>query len=87
MSKPISRGTLKEERSTRNIVNNYQRLTGSLDKIIVSQPFFINCYAVYDKLLARLLNRKKYRSLLDVGCGSGVQTVVLAAHTLPLFVE
>jgi len=64
----------------KNVVNHYQRLSDLYQQIIVSQPFFINCYALYDKLLDKLLKGKKYSSLLDVGCGSGVQTVVLASH-------
>lgn len=64
----------------RNVVDHYHRLSDLYQAIIVSQPFFINCYALYDKLLDKLLKGKKYGSLLDVGCGSGVQTVVLSAH-------
>lgn len=63
-----------------NVVSHYQRLSDLYQNIIVSQPFFINCYALYDKLLDKLLRGKRYESLLDVGCGSGVQTVVLAGH-------
>ncbi|MBI1821786.1 MAG: class I SAM-dependent methyltransferase [Nitrospirae bacterium] len=64
----------------KNVVNNYQRLSDLYSQIIVSQPFFINCYALYDKLLDKILKGKKFGTLLDVGCGGGVQTVVLAAH-------
>jgi ubiquinone/menaquinone biosynthesis C-methylase UbiE len=64
----------------KNVVSHYQRLSDLYQQIIVSQPFFINCYALYDKLLDKLLKGKRYGSLLDVGCGSGVQTVVLAGH-------
>ncbi|MHB8482345.1 MAG: class I SAM-dependent methyltransferase, partial [Nitrospiria bacterium] len=67
-------------KDVRNVANHYQRLSDLYQKIIVSQPFFINCYALYDKLLDKLLKGKKYGSLLDVGCGSGVQTAVLAGH-------
>jgi len=48
--------------------------------MIVRQPFFINCYALYDKLLDRFLKGRKFENILDVGCGGGVQTVVLAQH-------
>ncbi|MBI1819388.1 MAG: hypothetical protein HYR81_03575, partial [Nitrospirae bacterium] len=64
----------------KNVVSHYQRLSDLYQQIIVSQPFFINCYALYDKLLDKILKGKKFGTLLDVGCGGGVQTVVLSAH-------
>ncbi len=64
----------------KNVVSHYQRLSDLYQQIIISQPFFINCYALYDKLLEKILKGKKFGTLLDVGCGGGVQTVVLSAH-------
>ncbi|MBI1824733.1 MAG: class I SAM-dependent methyltransferase [Nitrospirae bacterium] len=66
--------------AVKNVVSHYQRLSDLYQQIIVNQPFFINCYALYDKLLDKLLGGHQYTSLLDVGCGSGVQTVVMAGH-------
>ena len=62
------------------MIDNYQRINDDLDSFMLTQPFFINAYALYDKLLDRLLKGKKYGKLLDIGCGSGIQTVVMAAH-------
>jgi ubiquinone/menaquinone biosynthesis C-methylase UbiE len=58
----------------------YKRLTDDYDRIIERQPFFINAYALYDKLLNRILGRRRYHRILDVGCGNGAQTVRLARH-------
>jgi ubiquinone/menaquinone biosynthesis C-methylase UbiE len=72
--------SLGSTRQIRNVTGNYQRLSDLYQDLIVRQPFFINCYALYDKLLDKLLKGKRYGKILDVGCGSGIQTVVLAGH-------
>ncbi|MBI3609869.1 MAG: class I SAM-dependent methyltransferase [Nitrospirae bacterium] len=58
----------------------YKRLTEDYDRIIERQPFFINAYALYDKLLHRILDGHRYGMILDVGCGNAAQTVRLARH-------
>ena len=66
--------------ATQVVVSTYKRLSTDYDQIIAQQPFFINCYALYDKLLNRLLTGRRFDEILDVGCGPGVQTVRLAQH-------
>lgn len=56
----------------------YKRLTEDYDRIIEQQPFFINAYALYDKLLQEILEGRRYHRILDVGCGNAAQTVRLA---------
>jgi len=58
----------------------YKRLTEDYDRIIERQPFFINAYRLYDKLLHQILDGKQYKKILDVGCGNAAQTVRLARH-------
>jgi ubiquinone/menaquinone biosynthesis C-methylase UbiE len=58
----------------------YKRLTEDYDRIIERQPFFINAYALYDKLLHEILDGRRYEKILDVGCGNAAQTVRLARH-------
>ena len=66
--------------SDERVASAYKRLTEEYDQVIQQQPFFINAYALYDKLLNRILKGRRYRKILDVGCGSGAQTVRLACH-------
>ena len=67
------------------VVLAYKRLTEDYDRVIEQQPFFINAYALYDKLLKRILKGRRYRKILDVGCGNGAQTVRLARHGEEVF--
>jgi ubiquinone/menaquinone biosynthesis C-methylase UbiE len=65
---------------SQRIVETYKRLTEQYDEVVAGQPFFINCYALYDKLMDLLLTGRTYQRILDVGCGNGLQTVRLARH-------
>ncbi len=62
------------------VIDAYKRMTQDYDRIIAQQPFFINCYALYAKLLDRILDQRQFERILDVGCGNGNQTVRLARH-------
>jgi ubiquinone/menaquinone biosynthesis C-methylase UbiE len=66
--------------ATQVVVSTYKRLSSDYDQIIAQQPFFINCYALYEKLLDQLLTNRRFEKILDVGCGPGGQTVRLAEH-------
>ena len=63
-----------------DVPSAYRRLTEDYDRIIERQPFFINAYALYDKLLGAILNGRRFGRILDLGCGNGAQTVRLARH-------
>lgn len=64
--------------SNEQIVSFYRKYTDHYDDIIASQAFFINSYKLYDKILLRLVNGRRYGRILDLGCGTGAQTVTLA---------
>ena len=66
--------------SNQEVALAYKRLTEDYDRIIEHQPFFINAYALYDKLLHQILDDRLYDRILDVGCGNAAQTVRLARH-------
>lgn len=66
--------------ASQDVVSTYKRLKSDYDQIISEQPFFINCYALYEKLLDHTLNGHHFEKILDVGCGPGAQTVRLAQH-------
>jgi len=66
--------------ASQDVVSTYKRLKSDYDQIIAEQPFFINCYALYEKLLDRILTDRRFEKILDVGCGPGAQTVRLAQH-------
>jgi ubiquinone/menaquinone biosynthesis C-methylase UbiE len=64
------------DQHTQHIAAAYDKMAPEYDDF--SQPFFHNCYTLYEKILLRLVNGRRYNKVLDVGCGTGVQTVELA---------
>lgn len=66
--------------TTHDVASAYKRLVQDYDRIIERQPFFINAYALYDKLLNRILAGHRYEKILDLGCGNAAQTIRLARY-------
>jgi ubiquinone/menaquinone biosynthesis C-methylase UbiE len=62
----------------RDVSDAYNRLAADLDRKMSAAPFLANCYVLYDKMLGRLLQGKRYGRILDMGCGTGLQTIILA---------
>ena len=58
----------------------YNRIRDEYDENITMLPFYINGYALFGKILDRVLNGRRFDKILDIGCGPGVQTVRLARH-------
>ncbi len=69
---------MKSPPSSSHVAESYNRLAADLDRKMVAAPFLANCYVLYDKMLRRLLSGERYGRILDMGCGTGLQTIVLA---------
>ena len=69
---------MKAEPASRHVADAYNRLAADLDRKMAAAPFLANCYVLYDKMLRRLLDGRRYGRILDMGCGTGLQTVLLA---------
>lgn len=69
---------LPSDSSSRHVADSYNRLAAELDRKIAAAPFLANCYVLYDKMLRRILTGKRFGRILDMGCGTGLQTVILA---------
>lgn len=63
---------------TQHIAAAYDKMAPEYDDF--SQPFFHNCYNLYAKILLELVKDRRFNRILDVGCGTGVQTLELARH-------
>ncbi len=61
------------------IAETYNRMGSRLDDLITQTPFLINSYRLYDHLIDRIAEGRRFQRALDVGCGSGMQSVRLAA--------
>ncbi len=66
------------ETGVREIAEVYERMAEEYDD--VREPFYKISYAVYAAELARFLSGRHFSLALDIGCGTGLQTVLLAAH-------
>ena len=67
--------------ATQHVAAVYNRLKDEYDENLATVPFFINCYALFDRLLDRILEGRQFQKTLDLGCGPGIQTVRLARHS------
>lgn len=64
--------------SAQAVVAAYARLSRTIDGLNREAPFLINCYRTYDKLLNIIKACGPYKRMLDLGCGTGLQTEFLA---------
>lgn len=64
--------------SAQAVVAAYARLSRTIDGLNREAPFLINCYRTYDKLLNIVKAGGPYKRMLDLGCGTGLQTEFLA---------
>lgn len=66
--------------TTDRIAEVYNSLKDEYDENLATVPFFINCYALFDRLMDRILEGNRFEKILEVGCGPGIQTMRLARH-------
>ena len=64
--------------SAQAVVAAYARLSRTIDGLNREAPFLINCYRTYGKLLNIIKAGGPYKRMLDLGCGTGLQTEFLA---------
>ncbi len=58
----------------------YDHWGKGFDDLVSETPFLMNSYLLYDRCLEELTRGVRYQRVLDVGCGSGLQSVRLAPH-------
>lgn len=63
-----------------SVAKIYNKLGTGFDQLVNETPFLINSYLLYDLCLKELTEGKRYGRVLDVGCGSGLQSICLAPH-------
>ncbi len=66
-----------ESESVAKIYNNFGK---GFDQLVGETPFLMNTYCLYDLCLGELTQGRHFSRVLDVGCGSGLQSVYLARH-------
>lgn len=66
--------------STQTITKTYDDWGKKFDELVSETPFLMNSYLLYDLCLAELTRGRRFSRVLDVGCGSGLQSVYLAGH-------
>ncbi len=55
----------------------YNSMADTYDNID-NEAFYINQYNVYDSVIDKFLNEMKNKNILDLGCGTGIQTFRIA---------
>ncbi|HLG23292.1 MAG TPA: class I SAM-dependent methyltransferase [Candidatus Manganitrophaceae bacterium] len=66
------------EPSSQSVAKVYNEWGKGFDHLVSETPFLMNSYLLYDRLLGELTRGKRFSRVLDVGCGSGLQSVALA---------
>ena len=75
-----SAGKRVAEESSQQIARAYNQWGEAFDRMTQEAPFLANSYRLYDRLLEEITRGRRFKRVLDVGCGSGLQTVFLADH-------
>ena len=62
------------------VANAYNHLGAEFDAMVAKTPFLINCTLLYNLCLEAFTKGPPLLRVLDVGCGSGVQSTYLAPY-------
>lgn len=71
---------MTEVSSDNHVAKAYNAWGSSYDRMMEEAPFLVNASLLYDRLLVEIVRGRRFKRLLEVGCGSGLQTVRLADH-------
>jgi ubiquinone/menaquinone biosynthesis C-methylase UbiE len=63
------------------VANAYNHLGAGFDAMVEKTPFLINCTLLYNHCLEEFTAGPPLLRVLDVGCGSGVQSTYLAPYS------
>ena len=66
--------------TAQEVARAYNEWGEAFDKMAQEAPFLANSYRLYERLLSEITRGRRFKQVLDVGCGSGLQTVFLADH-------
>ncbi len=73
--------TSEEANTAQKVAETYNTWGEGYDDVVQTTPFFINSFKLYDSVLARLIAKnRRFRSVLDMGCGSGLQSAALSPY-------
>ncbi len=62
------------------VLKRYNDLGEGYDALARVTPFLLNCYLLYALCLKELTAGRRFSRVLDLGCGSGLQSIYLADH-------
>jgi ubiquinone/menaquinone biosynthesis C-methylase UbiE len=63
-----------------SVLKRYNDLGNGYDALVRVTPFLMNCYLLYARSLEELTTGRRFSRVLDIGCGSGLQSVYLGDH-------
>ncbi len=66
--------------TARTVASVYDRMGAGFDDLVEATPFLMNTYDLYNLCLSEWIAEGRLGRVLDVGCGSGKQAVMLAPH-------
>ncbi len=70
----------KLQESAKAVSQAYNTMGGGFDDLVEKTPFLMNCTNLYQLCLDQFAKMAPFSRVLDVGCGSGVQSFYLGAH-------
>ena len=66
--------------TTKTVRQAYDNMGSGFDDLVETTPFLINCTRLYNRCLNEFTQKGPLSCVLDMGCGSGVQSFYLGEH-------